>query len=166
MQNVQLRGAKPGDEAALAYIQTESWKAAFADVISEKTMEEHTRLEKIRQMYEYVLANAVAKGMLLSVDGMPHGMAFWSKARDCSEPDCAELICIHSLQDKWRCGYGSMMMERVIAEMKEQNYQKAILWVFADNIRARKFYEKHGFFLTENHKSSYGAEEVMYCKYL
>ena len=28
-----IRRVKPGDEGDLAYIQTESWKAAFADIL-------------------------------------------------------------------------------------------------------------------------------------
>lgn len=34
MDNVFIRKAIPGDEQALAYIQTESWKAAFAGILS------------------------------------------------------------------------------------------------------------------------------------
>ena len=41
-----------------------------------------------------------------------------------------------------------------------------ILWVFAENSRARRFYEKHGFSLTGKTQTAYGAEEVMYEKQL
>lgn len=39
-----------------------------------------------------------------------------------------------------------------------------MLWVFKENHRARKFYEKHGFVLTEKSKEFSNAIEVMYCK--
>lgn len=32
--NVLIRKAVPGEEQVLAYIQMESWKAAFADILS------------------------------------------------------------------------------------------------------------------------------------
>ena len=32
--NITIRKAKLGDEKILAYIHTESWKSAFADIIS------------------------------------------------------------------------------------------------------------------------------------
>ena len=31
----------------------------------------------------------------------------------------AELICIHSLQDNWRKGYGSKMMEQILRDMEK-----------------------------------------------
>ena len=33
-----IRSVKPGDEGDLAYIQTESWKAAFADILDADTL--------------------------------------------------------------------------------------------------------------------------------
>lgn len=37
---------------------------------------------------------------------------------------------------------------------------------FEQNIRARRFYEKHGFILTQERKNSFGADEVLYVKLL
>lgn len=42
----------------------------------------------------------------------------------------AELICIHSLQDNWRKGYGSKMMEQILSDMEKAGYAHALLWVF------------------------------------
>ena len=36
MADISIRRAIPGDEQVLAYIQTESWKAAFAGILSPK----------------------------------------------------------------------------------------------------------------------------------
>jgi ribosomal protein S18 acetylase RimI-like enzyme len=41
-----------------------------------------------------------------------------------------------------------------------------LLWVFEENIRARKFYEKHGFVLTDKCHKFCNAVEVMYSKKL
>lgn len=37
------------------------------------------------------------------------------------------------------------MMSRVMGDMRAAGYDKVMLWVFANNIRARKFYESFGF---------------------
>ena len=60
-------------------------------------------------------------------------------------PEYAELICIHSLKNNWHKGYGSMMMDRVLGDVKAAGYSKIMLWVFDSNVRAIRFYEKHGF---------------------
>ena len=66
------------------------------------------------------------------------------------------------MQDNWGKGYGTMMMEHVLSEMKAVGFEKAMLWVFEENIRARKFYEKHGFSFNGKKKEFSNAMEVMY----
>ncbi len=43
-----IRRVKPGDEGDLAYIQTESWKAAFADILDADTLKKCTNIEKAK----------------------------------------------------------------------------------------------------------------------
>lgn len=161
---ITIREAEPGDEKILAYIQTESWKSAFADIISSDDMEKCTDIVKAEAMYENVLKSGYAEVSILEIDGKPHCIAAWSKARNPQFSDCAELICIHSLCDNWGQGYGSMMMNHIIDEIKKTGYNSVLLWVFEKNTRARRFYEKHGFELTDNTQISYDAVEVMYRK--
>ena len=166
MMDISIRKAKLGDEKILAYIQTESWKAAFADIISAEDMERCTDIAKTEAMYENVLKSGYAEMSILKIDGKPHCIAAWSKARNPQFSDCAELICIHSLSENRGKGYGSMMMNHILKEIQGSEYDSVILWVFEKNTRARSFYEKHGFELTDNTQISYDAIEVMYCKKL
>ncbi len=161
---ITIRKAELGDEKILAYIQTESWKSAFADIISAEDMERCTDIVKTEAMYENVLKSSCAEISILEIDSKPHCIAAWSKARNPQFSDCAEIICIHSLCDKWGKGYGSMMMNHIIGEIKNSGYSSVLLWVFVKNTRARRFYEKHGFELTDNTQISYDAVEVMYRK--
>lgn len=161
---ITIRKAELGDEKMLAYIQTESWKSAFADIISSDDMEKCTDIVKAEAMYENVLKSGYAEVSILEIDGKPHCIAAWSKARNPQFSDCAELICIHSLCDNWGQGYGSMMMNHIIDEIKKTGYNSVLLWVFEKNTRARSFYENHGFKLTNNTQISYDAVEVMYRK--
>lgn len=164
--NITIRKAKNGDEKILAYIQTESWKSAFSDIISAEDMERYTDIAKAEAMYENVLKSGYAEISILEIDGNPHCIAAWSKARNHQFSDCAELICIHSLCDKWNKGYDSMMMNHIIDEINNSGYNSVLLWVFEKNTRARSFYEKHGFELANNTQISYDAVEVMYRKEL
>ena len=164
--NISIRKAKLGDEKILAYIQAESWKSAFANIISAEDMEKCTAIVKTEAMYENVLKSSYAEISILEIDSKPHCIAAWSKARNPQFSDCAELICIHSLSENWGKGYGSMMMNHIIDEIKNSGYNSVLLWVFEKNTRARRFYEKHGFELTDNTQISYDAVEVMYRKEL
>ena len=160
--NVYIRKAVSGDEQVLAYIQTESWKAAFADILSPAELERCINPEKAEQMYHSVLRREDCNMAIEFVADQPHCIAAWGKNR-CDLGDAVgELICIHSLRNHWGEGYGSAMMEYALTQLRREGYESVILWVFEANTRARKFYEKHGFEPTGQKKAANGIWEIMY----
>ena len=136
--------AEVGDEATLAYIQTESWKAGFCGILPAMELERRTQIQQVTAMYRRVLEQNYANVYILRVEGKPHCIACWASTRAADMPGYAELICIHSLSNQWRMGYGSKMMDYVLEDMRAAGYEKVMLWVFADNVRARRFYEANG----------------------
>lgn len=161
-----IRTVQPGDEGHLAHIQTESWKAAFRDILSGEVLERVTSIDGATAMYRRLLEAQIGHGYLLEVDGVPHCMAWWDRSREEDRPDDAELICIHSLQENWRKGYGSRMMEAVLSDIRSVGYSKVMLWVFTDNHRARRFYESQGFVTSGKTKPCFDTEEICYEKEL
>lgn len=161
-----IEHTKPGDERSLAYIQTESWKAAFCDILSPETLTRCTNIEKATAMYKRLLDNRIGNGYLLCVDGQPHCIAWWDATREADMPGYAELICIHSLPDRWHQGFGSKMMDTVLQDISLAGYRKVMLWVFEDNWPARRFYEKHGFVTHGKTKPDILPIEICYEKML
>ena len=166
MDKITIRNAVCGDERVLAYIQTESWKAAFAGILPPDELERCTNLQKAEDMYCGILRREGCHMAIEFIDDRPHCIAAWGKNRCDLGDTVGELICIHSLQDNWAKGYGSAMMDYVLAVLQQQGYDSVILWVFEANTRARKFYEKHGFSLTEEKKMINDIAEVMYMRNL
>lgn len=99
MDNVFIRKAIPGDEQVLAYIQTESWKAAFAGILSPEELVRCTNLEKAEQMYHSILRREGCNMAIELVDDQPHCIAAWGTNRCDLGDTVGELICIHSLQN-------------------------------------------------------------------
>ena len=163
---IHIRPASAGDEARLAYIQTESWKAAFADIVPAELLAQCTSLERAGKMYARLLSERRGNGYILELDGRAHCIAWWDTAKSEDMPGAAELRCIHSLPDNWRRGYGSRMMERVLADVKAAGYETIVLWVFVRNKRAVRFYEAHGFTASGKRQDAFGAVEEMYVKEL
>ena len=157
-----IRKVQQGDELNLAYIQIESWKAAFQDILSAEILQQATDLTHATAMYKQLLDEYIGNGYILEVNSQPHCIAWWGKARDNDMSDYAELICIHSLQDNWRKGYGTQMMNRIMDDMKAAGYDKVMLWVFTNNVRARKFYESCGFVTYGKVKPCFETEEICY----
>lgn len=162
--NYLIRKVAPGDEAVLACIQTESWKAAFKDILTEEELVRCTDLERATRMYSGLLEANKGNGYLLEIDGKGHCIAWWDETREADMEGFAELICIHSLQNNWGKGYGSKVMDKVLGDIKEAGYTKVMLWVFEENKRARTFYEAKGFVKSEKAKTIKGITEVMYVR--
>lgn len=161
-----IERVKPRDEGILAYIQTESWKSAFRNILDPEILTGCTNLTKAIAMYKRLLEDHIGNGYLLSVDGVPHCIAWWDAARETDMPGYAEIICIHSLPGRWYQGYGSKMMNTVLQDIVLAGYTKVMLWVFADNIPARRFYEKHGFVTHGKIKLGITPTEICYEKKL
>lgn len=161
---VTIRKVRLGDEKTLAYIQTESWKAAFAQIVPADLLEKCTELARAENMYAKLLHENKGNGYILKVDDQPHCIAYWDATREKEMPEYAELICIHSLQDRWHQGYGSQMMEHVLEDIKRVGFEKVMLWVFEENTRAISFYKKHGFVANGKRQEALGSIEVMYEK--
>ncbi len=161
---VNIRKVKKGDENILACIQTESWKEAFKDIVPDELLLKCTEKERAAAMYKRLLEEHKGNGYILELDGEPHCIAWWDESREKNMPEYAELICIHSLKDNWHKGYGSMMMDRVLGDVKAAGYSKIMLWVFDNNMRAIKFYEAHGFNASGQKKPALGAVEEMYVR--
>lgn len=161
---VNIRKVKKGDENILACIQTESWKEAFKEIVPAELLLKCTEKERVAAMYKRLLEEHKGNGYILELDGEPHCIAWWDESREKNMPEYAELICIHSLKDNWHKGYGSMMMDRVLGDVKAAGYSKIMLWVFDNNMRAIKFYEAHGFNASGQKKPALGAVEEMYVR--
>ena len=164
--DIEIRRARKGDEGVFARIQTESWKAAFSHILSPEELARCTQLEEAEELYRRVLARGEIQMALELVAGEPHCIAAWGMNRSDQGEDTGELICIHSLPDRWHQGYGSKMLAYVLEDMGRAGFSKAILWVFEDNCQARRFYEKHGFTPTEVRNPAHGTWERMYRKQL
>ena len=120
-----IRSVRPGDAPQLAHIQTESWKAAFREIIPADILSEYTDPEPVTRMYEHLLTHGSAHGYILERDGAPHGIAWWDAAREPDMAGTAELICIHSLPAHWHQGYGKLLLEKVLRDVKSAGCQSA-----------------------------------------
>ena len=163
---VHIRRVKIGDENSLAYVQTESWKEAFKEIVPADLLLKCTEMERATAMYKKLLEEHKGNGYILELDGKPHCIAYWDATREKDMIGFAELICIHSLKDGWNKGYGSLMMKQILDDVKRAGYSKIMLWVFDNNLRAIKFYEKHGFVASGKKLPALGAVEEMYIKAL
>jgi GNAT superfamily N-acetyltransferase len=64
---------------------------------------------------------------------------------DADQNKSGEIWGIYLDPDEWRKGCGTILYKHAEKMLKEQSHAQILLWVFAQNPRARRFYEAMGF---------------------
>lgn len=78
-----------------------------------------------------------------------------------------EIISIYLLPDYMGRGFGKVFFDSVIVELKKMGYRNIFVWVLEENLRARKFYEKEGFVMTDVYlDDNIGEKDVREIRYI
>ena len=151
---MMVRNANFDDMKRLGHIMAVSFHTAFADFVTQQTLDACAREENCIALLEGIYR----EGKVRFLVGENSGMLAWQNA-----DNGAEIIAIHSLPESWGSGLGQAMLEEA---MKQIGQKPVFLWAFKENKRARRFYEKHGFCWdgTERVSEFDGALEVRYVK--
>jgi len=65
------------------------------------------------------------------------------KNNDVIESEIGEIWAIYLIEKFRGAGHGKIMLDFAIDELKKANREKIYLWVFEENVKARRFYEKN-----------------------
>jgi len=135
---MEVRLATAADAEAIARVQQETWREAYAHVYpADGLAGNFIDAQRWRRRLE-----RPPRGWTTFVAGDPVvGFASVGPSRD--EPELGELYAIYVLPTAWGSGTGLAMLERGEERLAER-YDEATLWVLDDNPRARSFYERAG----------------------
>ena len=147
---ILVRYTTPELYPELGRIMAVSFRSAFGGFISQETLDRCAVAENCAGL----LASLPKEMTTVAgwVDGKMMGLLVFS------EEAGVEIEAIHSLPESWGTGLGAAMLDFALRG------RSAGLWVFEENRRARRFYEKHGFAFTGERRISEfdGAVEVRY----
>lgn len=144
MNHIEIKVAQKEDIAKLVEIQIESFHTAFADIISKETLQKHADIDTCTNMLHCVFDAEKGTFYMAYLNGEPCGELFWCNG-DEDNPESAEIVAVHSLKKTWGSGIGKAMMERACKDISMAGKTQVYLWVFKENARACRFYEKCGF---------------------
>jgi GNAT superfamily N-acetyltransferase len=153
---VRVRPSLPDDAEAIAVIQVRSSQAGFAEIFPAEalaTLDPEPRVALWRERLPLVAENG---------DGII-GFAHVGPSED---EAVGEIYRFFVLPERWGEGVGRALMARALEQLRMVGFEEAILWVHADNRRARRFYEAGGWRLdgAEKDVESFGipVTEVRY----
>lgn len=149
-KNVRMlvRSSVPEDAEAIAAVQVSSFRVGLADVHPAEvlaTLDPAARVPLWRERDAFVAE--VEEGIAGVVEVGPS-----------DEESVGEIYRLFVAPERWGEGVGQALMARALEQLRASDFPEALLWVHADNRRARRFYEAGGWRLdgAEKEQESFG----------
>ncbi len=146
---MKIRPAQPSDAPEISQIHAASWKVAYRGMVSQKYLDE-LRDDFWTEKFIRWLGQGTLRAKMLFAKETPAGCTAYGKSRDEKHPDWAEIVSIYLRPEVYRKGYGTVLLQAALKDLKAQGYSTCSLWVLRENSNARRFYEKNGFTLTQD----------------
>lgn len=161
----KVRKAVKSDSLDLANIIVESWKSAYSEIIPKDEIAKFLDKERRQRQFERFIEDEEII-LIGSVNEIACGLVFANKDNDQGLEDCGSIYSIYLLEEYWGKGLSEKLMDSALNILKDQGCKKVSLWVYEDNTRARKFYEKCGFIYDGNKKYSHFSNKPIELRYI
>jgi ribosomal protein S18 acetylase RimI-like enzyme len=153
-----VRPAKAADAEAIARVQVETWRAAYAHAVPAETLARASVDERVRLWEGWLARPGAVATFVAQTDGEVVGFASVGPAAD--DPGLGELYSIYVLPRAWGTGAAAALIDRGEEALRQGGFTAAVLNVLADNPRARRFYERQGWARGETLRSTFLGHEV------
>ncbi|MDE6432688.1 MAG: GNAT family N-acetyltransferase [Lachnospiraceae bacterium] len=153
---------KSDDRTAISKVYEESWKYAYQGIVPQDYLDDIPKGQWASRIEQ-----ADRKNLVMVQDEMIIGTSGFGKSRMEEMNGFGEIISLYFLPEYMGKGYGRLLLQAAVSELKKMGFDKVFLWVLEENRNARYFYEKYGFVQTERCLfSDIGGrklKEVQYC---
>jgi ribosomal protein S18 acetylase RimI-like enzyme len=142
-----LRDATESDAESIAHVQIAAWRAAYRGIVADHVLANLT-LEKQSKLWREIITGHGNGAVLAFDDNELVGFLSFRHVRDkdLDPSNTAEVTACYVDPNHWRCGIGSALWEETENRLRAGSCFKEIaLWVFRENVAARRFYERIGF---------------------
>ena len=147
---------------AISRIYEESWKYTYKGLIPQHYLESIPEGRWVAN-----LENPNWSTLVCVDSGRIVGTSSFCESRFSQFSGWEEIISIYLLPDYMGRGFGKVFFDSVIVELKKMGYRNIFVWVLEENLRARKFYEKEGFVMTDVYlDDSIGGKDVREIRYI
>lgn len=153
---------KSDDRTAISKVYEDSWKYAYKGIVPQDYLDDIPKGQ-----WASHIEQADRKSLVMVQDEMIIGTSGFGKSRMEEMNGFGEIISLYFLPEYMGKGYGRLLLQATVSELKKMGFDKVFLWVLEENQSARNFYEKCGFVQTERclYCDIGGRElkEVQYC---
>lgn len=143
---LQIRAARPGEEATIARVHDACWRATYADLLPPTVLRSSTLADREGLWVDLLAIPVAARCAFVAEDaaGAIVGCA-WGGPEESGDPNYrAELLGLYLLGAHQRRGLGRRLVAAVAGSLGQQGHCALLLWALAENAPARRFYEVLG----------------------
>lgn len=136
-----MRPAVAGDARDIAEVQVLGWRHAYRGILPDHFLDDLS-IDRREPWWHHQIELGVLRVIVVE-DDEANVVGFVSAGPGGHARE-AELYAIYLHPQRIGQGFGRSLMLAMEESMSELKYREAILWVFADNAHARRFYELAG----------------------
>lgn len=169
---VEIRTAREADARGIAEVRVRTWQRAYRDILPAEFLDELSVEAGESRWRDLLSAPAPDRRTWVAdsagqVVGRVVGFVTAGALRGQPvQPLTGEVYAIYVLPDCWDRGVGWALLGHAEKDLREHGYDEAVLWVLADNQRARTFYERAGWRADGVTKQdTFGGREVTEVRY-
>lgn len=146
MRSFTTREATSGDAAAIARVHIESSRSAYEGILPAEVLAEMTYERRLRN-WSKTLGEAGGNEFVYVAEDASRrviGFASGGPERDGDDVYDGELYAIYIVDARRRTGAGRGLVHSVAERLAESGFRSMLVWVLAENLPARRFYEALG----------------------
>ncbi len=141
-----IRRAREDDARAIAQVHVQTWREAYREQLPGTFLAALSVDNRERMWHDEIKVLAPERRPWVA-EAAGEIIGFVSAGASRSEEAQrgeGEVYAIYVLSDCWARGVGRNLLAHAERDLISHGYSEAILWCFADNPRARAFYEQAG----------------------
>lgn len=157
-----LREATFADAHQLALVHVASWRTTYRGIVADDFLASMSEKERERR-WQTILSDAAARRLILVAvadDGTIVGFASGGAHRDEDAIYTGELYALYLLAAHQRRGLGRQLVSRVALLLSEQGHRSMLVWVLAQNLSGRAFYERLGGLYVRTQDAQIGEQSL------
>lgn len=166
MTSIWIRPAVLEDAPALARVHVETWRAAYRGIVDDEFLDRLDVAHREERWRQYLSGGESATFVAVTDRGQVVGFVNAGVEREGLKPQMGEVYAIYLLPAYHRQGIGIRLMRRAARWLKSQGMRACLVWVLAENLPARKFYESLGGVLSREQNITIGQQTLREVAYV
>ena len=149
----------------IAALSINSWRKAYANILPQKMLDDLS-IETITSEWNERLTCKHSSVLVAELNDAVVGFVNFGDYREDYNNNIAEIYAIYTEHNHWAAGIGTSLLSQAISHISNLDFRQVVLWVFVKNKIARSFYEKNGFYESNETKQEARLDNLVQVKYI